>query len=72
MSTLKKLSEEKKALARKMGKLPKAPKKPSRSASLSAMQNYMARYNMYVDKVHGMAAKATSLKAARKQIFGTE
>ena len=67
---LKKLSEETKRMARKSGKLPKAPKKPKQSASLTVMQNFMARYNAYVDKVNGMASDARKKEALKKQIHG--
>lgn len=69
MATLKKLDPEKKRLARKIGKLPAAPKKPKRGASLSAMENYVSRYNDYVDKIHNKAAQASKLHTLQKQIF---
>lgn len=68
--SIKKLSEATKAEARKAGKLPKAPKKPKQSASLTTLENYVARHNAYVDKVQGMAAKYRKAASMKKQIFG--
>jgi hypothetical protein len=68
--SLKKLSESTKAEARKAGKLPKAPKKPKQSASLMALENYIARHNAYCDKVSAMAAKYRKAASIKKQIFG--
>lgn len=70
MSTLKKLSEGTKMEARKKGKLPKAPKKPKRSASAMVLENYVTKYNAYVDKVHAMAASEKKRTSLAKQIFG--
>lgn len=68
--SIKKLSEATKAEARKAGKLPKAPKKPKQSASLTTLENYIARHNTYVDKVQAMAAKYRKASTIKKQIFG--
>lgn len=70
--SLKKVDESKKALARKIGKLPKAPKKPKKSATLTAMENYVSRYNAYVDKINDMANRANKLRTMKKSIFGSE
>lgn len=70
MATLKQLSESTKAEARKAGRLPKAPKKPKMSASVNALESYVARYNAYVDKVQAMAAKYRKAGTLKKAIFG--
>lgn len=67
---LKKVSEEDKRVARKIGKLPKAPRKPKQSASLNTMQNYIRRHNAYVDKIKRMATDARKKEALKKQIHG--
>lgn len=67
---LLKVSESDKSLARKVGKLPKAPRKPKQSASLKVMENYIARNNAYVKKIKDMAAKSRKKEALKKQIHG--
>jgi hypothetical protein len=67
---LNKVSETDKAMARKAGKLPKAPRKPKQTASLATMENFIRRYNAYVSKVKDMAAKARKREALKKQIHG--
>jgi hypothetical protein len=67
---LQKISESDKQLARKVGKLPKAPRKPRQSASVTVMENYIARHNHYVKKIKDMAARARKKEALKKQIHG--
>lgn len=67
---LQKISESDKQLARKVGKLPKAPRKPRQSASLTTMENYIARHNNYVKKIKEMASKARKKEQLKKQIHG--
>lgn len=67
---LQKISESDKQLARKVGKLPKAPRKPRQSASVTTMENFIARHNAYVKKVKDMAARARKRESLKKQIHG--
>jgi hypothetical protein len=67
---MKTLSEATKAKARKKGKLPKAPRKPKRSASAATLTRYIARYDAYVDKINRMASEVTQAENLRKKVFG--
>ena len=66
---MKTVSEKTKAEARKAGKLPKTPRKPKQSASLTALESYKRRHDAYVKKVSEMAAKARKKVSLLKQIF---
>lgn len=66
---MKTVSEKIKSEARKTGKLPKAPRKPKKSASVSALESYKRRHDAYVKKLSDMAAKARKKVSLLKQIF---
>lgn len=74
MASLKKLSEAEKDKARKAGGLTKPPKKPKKSASVTALANYVTRHNAWVDRMRKKGtekAKKTSAKEAlKKAIWG--
>jgi len=67
---LKKVSESEKSAARKNGKIPTAPKKPKKGATLAALEKYVERHNAYVEKVKKLAAKGGKRDALKKKIFG--
>lgn len=67
---LQKVSESDKAMARKVGKLPKAPRKPKQSSSDTVLQNFISRNNNYVKKIKDMASRARKKESLKKQIFG--
>lgn len=67
---LLKINESEKALARKVGKLPNAPRKPKQTASVSVMENFIRRHNEYVRKIKDMAGRARKKESLRKQIHG--
>ena len=66
---LKTVSESTKALARKTGKIPAAPKKPKRNAGVTALENYIKRHNAWVDRIAAMAERAKKKEALKKQVF---
>jgi hypothetical protein len=67
---MKTVSEKTKSEARKAGKLPKAPRKPKQSASVTALESYKRRYDAYCKKLSDMAGKARKKESLKKQIFG--
>jgi hypothetical protein len=67
---MKAISEATKALAKKAGKLPKAPKKPKLNASLSVLENYKIKHAAYTKKISDLAAKARKKESLKKSIFG--
>jgi hypothetical protein len=67
---MKTVSEKTKSEARKVGKLPKAPRKPKQSASVTALESYKRRFDAYAKKLSDMAAKARKKESLKKQIFG--
>ena len=62
MAAIKKLSAEELRKARKSGFKRKKPKKPKASASLTVLENWVSRYNQWVDD-----AKAKIKQAAEKE-----
>ena len=62
MAALKKLSAQELSKARRAGFKRKKPKMPKKSASLTVMENYVRRWNEYVD-----AAKAKIKAKAQKE-----
>jgi hypothetical protein len=67
---MKTVSEKIKSEARKAGKLPKAPRKPKQSASVTALESYKRRFDAYARKLSEMASKARKKESLKKQIFG--
>jgi len=67
---MKKVTEKAKAEARKAGKLPKAPRKPKQTATISALESYKRRHDEYVRKINELAAKARKKESLKKSIFG--
>jgi hypothetical protein len=67
-SSLPKISAEEIRMAKKAGRVPKMPKKPKLSASLTALDNYISRYKSWVQKVKHMAAEGRRKDAVKKKI----
>ena len=67
---MKTVNEKIKSEARKSGKLPKAPRKPKKNASVTALESYKRRHDAYVKKLSEMATKARKKVSLIKQIFG--
>lgn len=61
--TISKISRDELRLARKGGFKRKKPKKPKQSASLSAMESWISRYNSWVKDAK---SKASDYKKAQK------
>jgi hypothetical protein len=74
MATLMKITPEQLRQAKKCGFKRKAPKKPKRGATVSAMENYIVRYNEWVKAAKSCKSQKETLarkKATlKKQIFG--
>lgn len=64
------ISPDKLRSARKAGFKKKAPKKPKRSASLSAMENYLARVRDFNKEAQNAINSAKKKIALRKKIHG--
>lgn len=66
MATIKKLTPAELASARRAGYKRKKPKKPRASATLNALEAFVARYNEWVDgaraKIKEKAAKDSAVK----------
>lgn len=70
MAALKKLSSNDLRLAKKAGFGRKKPKKPKRSAGVSAKESYIARWNEYVDAAKEKIKEQKKIAALNKQIHG--
>lgn len=67
-SSLPRVSPEELKLARKAGAVPKRPSKPKAGASLTVMDNFIARYKAWVSKVKSMASDGRRKDAVKKKI----
>lgn len=67
MATIKKFSAADLAAARKAGYKKKKPKKPRAGASLSVLENYVARYNEWIDGARTKIKEKSSKEAAQKK-----
>ncbi len=68
MASIKKFTQDEMRLAKKAGFKRKKPKKPKASSTLSVQENYVSRYNAYVDEIKRKAKDAKKKEAIRKQI----
>jgi hypothetical protein len=68
--SLKSVSAETMRKAAAFGKVPKPPKKPKKSASITTLENYIARHNAWAKRVHDMASQGAKEASLRKTIFG--
>ena len=67
MASLKKYSDKEWSEAKKAGFRRKKPKKPKASASLTVLNNYVTRWNKYVDDVKKAAKKYRTKEAEKKK-----
>jgi len=66
---LAKLSADQLRQARKAGFKRKAPKKPKQSASLSVMENYVAKHNSWVKDARAAISANKRKETLKKSIF---
>jgi len=69
MASLKKISVDELRKARKSGFKRKSPKRPKRSAGLSVLESYIARYNAWVDDARSKMRDASKRHKLQKQVF---
>lgn len=69
MATLIKVSSEEIRKARKAGVKKKAPKKPKKSASLSVLENYVARHNDWAKTIKEAGRSLDKKAKLAKTIF---
>lgn len=69
MAAIKKLSAAELSAARKAGFKRKKPKKPRAGASLSALENFVVKYNAWIDAARDkMKARREKEAAAAKRV----
>lgn len=67
MAKIKTYTEDQLKKARRSGLKAKRPKKPKAGATLRTMENYIKRYNEWVDKIKAGAKKYEQKEADKKK-----